>query len=44
MPSEEERRKKKEDEQFGNLAGFQFSTSAILFCEFDGLVGYRTTE
>ncbi len=41
------RRKKETEkmpEQFGSLAGFQFSTSAILFCEFDGLIGYRTTE
>ncbi len=36
--------KKKEDEQFGSLANFQFSTSAMLFYEFDNLVGYRTTE
>ncbi len=36
--------KKKEDEQFGCLANFQFSTSSMLFCEFDSLVGYRTTE
>ncbi len=28
----------------GSLAGFQFSTSAILFCQFDGLVGCRTSE
>ncbi len=27
--------KKEEDEQFGSLATFQFSTSAILFSEFD---------
>ncbi len=31
-------------EQFGSLANFQFSTLAILFSEFDSLVGYRTTE
>ncbi len=35
---------RKKDEQFGSLAGFQFSTSAMFFCEFDGLVGCRTTE
>ncbi len=34
----------KKDEQFGSLNTFQFSTSAILFSEFDSLVGYRTTE
>ncbi len=27
-----------------NLANFQFTTSAMLFGEFDGLVGFRTTE
>ncbi len=32
----------KKDEQFGSLANFQFSTSAMLFSEFDSLVGYRT--
>ncbi len=31
-------------EQFGSLAKFQFSTSAILFSEFGSLVDYRTTE
>ncbi len=29
---------------FACLANFQFSTSAMLFCEFDSLVGYRSTE
>ncbi len=37
-------RKKEEDEQFGSSATFQFSTSAILFSEFDSVVGYRTTD
>ncbi len=37
-------KERKKDEQFGSLANFQFSTSAMLFCEFDSLVGYRTTE
>ncbi len=36
-------RKKEEDEQFGCLANFQFSTLAMVFCEFNSLVGYRTT-
>ncbi len=40
----EKKKEKKVDEQFGCLAYFQFSTSAILFCGFDSLVGYRTTE
>ncbi len=31
-------RKKKEDEQFGSLANFQFSTSAILFASFTVLL------
>ncbi len=35
------RRRKKKDEQFGSLVTFQFSTSVMLFCEFDSLVGYR---
>ncbi len=35
---------KKRDEQFGSLANFQFSTSAMPFCVFDCLVGCRTTE
>ncbi len=43
QPLEAERREKK-DEQFGSLAGFQVSTSAMLFYEFDCLVGCRTTE
>ncbi len=38
------KKKKKKDEQFGSLANFQFSTSAILFSGFDSLGGYRTTE
>ncbi len=36
--------RKKDEPQSGSLATFQFSTSATLFSEFDGLVGYRTTE
>ncbi len=39
-----ERKQRTKDEQPGSLAGFQFSTSAILFSEFDSLVGCRTTE
>ncbi len=34
---------REEDEQFDCLANFQFSTLAMLFCEFDSLVGYKTT-
>ncbi len=36
------RKKKKEDEQFGTLADFQFGTSAMVPSSFEGRVGYRT--
>ncbi len=39
-----DRTENKKEEQFGSLATFQFSTSAILFSKFDSLVDYRTTE
>ncbi len=32
------------DEQFRSLATFQLSTSAMLFCEFDSLVGSSVAE
>ncbi len=34
--------RKKEDGQFGTLDDFQFSTSAMVPSNFEGLVGYRT--
>ncbi len=34
----------KKEDKFGSLATFQFSTSVMLFSEFDSLVGCRTTE
>ncbi len=39
-----EKERRSEDEQFGCLANFQFSTSAMVFSEFNSLVGYKTTE
>ncbi len=39
-----ENKERKKDEQFGGLANIQFSTSAMLFSDFDTLVSCRTPE
>ncbi len=35
-------KRKKEEEQFGTLADFQFGSSAMVPSNFEGLAGYRT--